>query len=84
MKLQAVILIAMIGVAYGQFDSFDLQDAASEDDLSVAETAGVGGGKGGAAGGKVTHSFDHRNIYSVTHMCLRVSCCAADVCDHTR
>ena len=44
----------MIGFAYAQFDSFDLQDAASEDDLSVAETAGAGGGKGGAAGGKVT------------------------------
>lgn len=57
MKFQAFILIAMIGVAYAQFDSFDLQDAASEDDLSVAETAGAGGGKGAAAGGKVIFGF---------------------------
>lgn len=50
-----LLFIALFGYAYAQYDesAFDLDDAASEEDLSVAETVGGGGGKGGAAGGKV-------------------------------
>lgn len=53
-----VVFIALFGYAYSQFsndeNTFDLDDAASEEDLSVAETAGGGGGKGGAAGKLIT------------------------------
>lgn len=48
------IMFLVFGLAIGQSmdESVDLEEAASEEDLSVAESVGGGGGKGGAAGAK--------------------------------
>ena len=55
-KSSLVILFLVFGLTIAQsvedaFDS-DLEEAASEQDLAVAESVGAGGGKGGGAAGK--------------------------------
>lgn len=73
-KSSLVIFCLVFGLAIAQSveDAFesDLEEAASEQDLAVAETAGAGGGKGGAAAGKAAAAggavggFAKGNIHS--------------------
>lgn len=80
-KSSLVILFLVFGLTVAQseaedaFDS-DLDGAASEQDLAVAESVGAGGGKGGGAAGKAAAAagavggFAKGNVLSPFHVTI--------------
>lgn len=71
-----LILFLVFGVTLAQLSdqSLDLDGAASEEDLAVAESVGGGGGKGAAAAGKAAAAGGAVGAFAKGNVHVLLSC----------